>query len=115
VDAFLLFFEQMPTWQKVGWVMACLALSWVLEGSLPLVQLRYRKWRHAAANSAFLASTLLVNAVFGVASVAVVAWTDATAFGLLHVLALPVLVELALAIVLLDLAAQYWAHWLAGR
>jgi sterol desaturase/sphingolipid hydroxylase (fatty acid hydroxylase superfamily) len=115
VDAFLLFFEQMPTWQKVGWVMACLALSWVLEGSLPLVQLRYRKWRHAAANSAFLATTLLVNAVFGVASVAVVAWTDATAFGLLHVLALPVLVELALAIVLLDLAAQYWAHWLLHR
>ena len=53
MEALLVFFEQMPTWQKLAWVMTCLALSWILEGSLPLVQLRYRKWGHAGANFAF--------------------------------------------------------------
>ena len=40
MDSLLLLFEQMPTWQKLLWVMTCLGLSWVLEGSLPLVQLK---------------------------------------------------------------------------
>jgi sterol desaturase/sphingolipid hydroxylase (fatty acid hydroxylase superfamily) len=115
VEAFLLFFEQMPTWQKLVWVMACLALSWILEGSLPLVRLSYRKWRHAAANSAFLGTTLLVNAAFGVASITVVAWTSSAGFGLLHLVELPAVAELTIAVVALDLTAQYWAHYLLHR
>mgnify|MGYP002624475926 FL=1 len=112
MDALLLWFEAMPTGYKVGWVMACLAASWVLEGSLPLVQLRYRKWRHAAANFAFLGTTLLINAAFGVLSVGAAAWTATTGFGLLHLVELPTLAELLIAVVLLDLTAQYGAHWL---
>jgi sterol desaturase/sphingolipid hydroxylase (fatty acid hydroxylase superfamily) len=115
MDAFLLFFEQMPTWQKLAWVMICLGLSWILEGSLPLVQLRYRKWRHAGANFAFLATTLVINAAFGILSVAAAAWTSSTGFGLLHLVVLPVLAELLVAVVILDLTAQYFAHWLLHR
>jgi sterol desaturase/sphingolipid hydroxylase (fatty acid hydroxylase superfamily) len=92
--------------------MTCLGLSWVLEGSLPLVQLRYRKWRHARANFAFLATTLLINAAFSAVSVGAAAWTASAGFGLLNLFSLPVLAELVIAIVVLDLAAQYWAHWL---
>jgi len=112
MDTLLLFFERMPTWQKLVWVMVCLGSSWILEGSLPLVQLRYRKWRHAATNFAFLGTTLLINAAFGALSVGAAAWTTARGFGLLHLFELPLFVELLLAIVLLDLTAQYGAHWL---
>lgn len=67
----LLFFEQMPAWQKLAWVMACLAVSWALEGSFPLVQLAYRKWRHAGANFAFLATSLVINATFALGALLV--------------------------------------------
>ncbi|MDH3271354.1 MAG: hypothetical protein OEN56_08490 [Gemmatimonadota bacterium] len=73
MDQLLLFFEQMPAWQKLAWVMACLGASWILEGSFPLVRLAYRKWRHAGANFAFLGTSLVVNAAFAGASVAAVA------------------------------------------
>ena len=71
MDSFLLFFEQMPTWQKLLWVMACVGTSWALEGSFPLVELRYRKWRHAGVNFSFLAVGLVINAGFSSLSLVV--------------------------------------------
>ena len=115
MDAFLTFFEQMPTWQKLAWVMVCLGLSWILEGALPLVRLDYRKWRHAGVNSAFLATSLVINTAFGVATLTVAMWTDASRWGLLHLFVLPVWAELVVALVVLDFMAQYWAHYLLHR
>ena len=115
METLLLFFEQMPNSQKLIWVMACLAMSWLLEGSLPLVQLKYRKWRHAGANFVFLATTLIINAGFSAISVSATNWTSSQSFGLLHLFDTHVLVELAIALVLLDLTAQYWAHYLLHK
>lgn len=115
MDTFLLFFEQLPTPYKVVWVGLCLGLSWVLEGSAPLIALPYKKWRHAGANFAFLATTLAINAAFSAASVGIAAWTSASGVGLLQMVQLPVLAELLLAIIVLDLAAQYWAHYLLHK
>ena len=115
METLLLFFEQMPNSQKLIWVMVCLAMSWLLEGSLPLVQLKYRKWRHAGANFVFLATTLIINAGFSAISVSATNWTSSQSFGLLHLFDTHVLVELAIALVLLDLTAQYWAHYLLHK
>ena len=115
METLLLFFEQMPNSQKLMWVMACLAMSWLLEGSFPLVQLSYRKWRHAGANFVFLATTLIINAGFSALSVSATTWTSASSFGLLSFFEGHVLVELAVALVLLDLTAQYWAHYLLHK
>ena len=38
MDSFLLFFETMPTWQKLAWVVTCLVVCWVLEGNYPLAR-----------------------------------------------------------------------------
>ena len=115
METLLLFFEQMPNSQKLMWVMACLAMSWLLEGSFPLVQLSYRKWRHAGANFVFLATTLIINAGFSALSVSATTWTSASSFGLLSFFEVHVLVELAVALILLDLTAQYWAHYLLHK
>lgn len=115
MDELLLFFEQMPAWQKLAWVMACLGASWVLEGSFPLVRLEYRKWRHAGANLVFLGTSLLVNVTFAAAAIAAVEWTSTAELGLLHLFELPVVAELVIALVVLDLMAQYWAHYLLHR
>jgi sterol desaturase/sphingolipid hydroxylase (fatty acid hydroxylase superfamily) len=115
METLLLFFEQMPNSQKLMWVMACLAMSWLLEGSFPLVQLSYRKWPYAGANFVFLATTLIINAGFSALSVSATTWTSASSFGLLSFFEAHVLVELAVALVLLDLTAQYWAHYLLHK
>ena len=112
---FVSFFEQMPEWQRLAWVLICLGTSWLLEGGYPLVRLSYRKWRHAGFNGVFLVTSAAVNLAFGVATVAAVAWTAQHRIGFLHWVELPWWVELLLAVMLLDLTAQYLAHYLLHR
>lgn len=112
MDDVLLFFEQMPAWQKLAWVLACLAASWILEAFHPLVHLPYRKWRHAGVNGAFLATSLAINVLFGAATLAVAGWTASVGFGVLHWVDLPLWAQLVVAVAILDLTAQYVAHYL---
>ena len=103
-------FATMPHWQKVAWVAACLGGAWIAESRIPLVALDYAKWRHARVTLTLLASTMLVGAGSIAATVAVVGWTERHGVGLLRVVDWPVWVELLVAVLLLDLLAQYTAH-----
>lgn len=111
----LRFFENMPTWQKAGWILVCLSASWALEDAKPLVRLGYDKWRHARTNFVLLFTTLAINTAFTVASVGVFAWISANQVGLLYLLELPVWVRLVVAFLLLDLVGQYLVHFLLHK
>lgn len=81
----------------------------------PLNPIVNRKWRHAGFNLVFMAVTLFIASVFGLAILAMTSWTKRIEFGLLHLIDLSVWLELLLAIMLLDLVAQYSAHWMLHR
>jgi sterol desaturase/sphingolipid hydroxylase (fatty acid hydroxylase superfamily) len=115
MDSFLQFFEQMADWQKLVWVMGCLAFTWILEGSIPLARFDYRKWRHAGVNLVFLGTTFIINALFGLATVGLFAWVDANSIGLFNLISMPIWLELILAVMAFDLIGQYFVHWLLHR
>lgn len=112
---FLHFFEVMPAWQKLSWVIACLIFSWILEGNYPLVKFDYKKWSHARMNLILLVFTLLINLIFGLATVGIFNWTQINQFGLLFLFDLPIWAELIIAVLFLDLVAQYFVHYLLHR
>ncbi|MDX1461473.1 MAG: sterol desaturase family protein [Marinirhabdus sp.] len=101
----------MPTWMKALWVFFTLAIFWVLEGYYSLVVLKYNKWKHAKVNLILLLFVMIINAVFGIATVGVFNWLSETQFGILHFIEAPVWVELLLSIAVLDLIAQYFVHF----
>src|SRR5690606_40902239 len=76
MEAFLQFFEQMPVWQRAAWVFICLSFCWVLEAAFPLFQFSYNKWRHIRVNLVFLSTTMMINALFGIATAGVFVWLD---------------------------------------
>jgi sterol desaturase/sphingolipid hydroxylase (fatty acid hydroxylase superfamily) len=115
MESFLLFFEDMPSWQKLIWIFSCLGLSWILEAGFPLFQLPYGKWKHARVNMVFLSSTILINLLFGLATVGVFHWVSTNEFGILHLVELPVWAELLIALLILDLVAQYFVHYLLHK
>lgn len=115
MESFLLFFEQMPTWQRLVWVGVCLGASWALEALHPLVHLPYRKWRHAGVNLVFLGTSLAISVLFTVATVGLIDVVTAREFGLLHLVELPLWLELLVALAVLDLVAQYVAHVLLHK
>lgn len=115
MEALVQFFEQMPNWQKLAWIFVCLTISWILEGAVPLVKLNYQKWKHAGVNLIFLSTSLLINVIFGLATVGVFLWIHDTNFGLLNMVDLPAWTELLIAVMALDLVAQWLAHYLLHR
>lgn len=112
MDAFLSFFENLTSIQKLGWIFICLTISWILEGSIPLIKFNYKKWKHAGVNLIFLGTSMLINVLFGLATVGIFFWLGNNQFGILNLIELPVWLELLLAIMLLDFVAQYIAHYL---
>jgi len=101
----------MPIWMKAGWVFFTLAIFWVLEGYYNLFQLKYKKWKHAKANLILLLFVMIINAVFGIVTAGVFVWLQESQIGLLHLFEAPVWVELIVAILILDLIAQYGVHF----
>ena len=115
MSAFLLFFEQMPVWQKLGWVIFCIAVFWLIEGYYRDVNNPYDKTRHAKTNFGLLSLVMVINVVFGVLTAGVFIWLNQSNFGLLNYVTAPVWVELALSIMVLDLIAQYGVHYLLHK
>lgn len=111
MEAFLTFFEQMPAWQKLLWVSACLFFSWFFEALYPLVKLNYKKWRHAGVNLIFLATSLTINLLFGLLTVGVFVFIAKHEIGVLHYVNLPIWAELLIALLFLDFVAQYVIHY----
>lgn len=112
---FLNFFEAMPAWQKLGWIVGCLWFSWSLEGFIPLVRFQYRKWKHAGVNFVFLATTVTINLLYGLLTLGVFNWVGNNSFGLLYLFDLPIGIELLIAVMVLDLIGQYWVHYLLHK
>ncbi|MEM6318292.1 MAG: sterol desaturase family protein [Bacteroidota bacterium] len=115
MEAFLNFFETMPTWQKLAWVITCISANWIVELGYPLVKFDYKKWKHAGVNFIFLASDMTINVLFGLATVGIFAWLSTNEFGLLYLVDWPLWVELLIAVMVLDLVAQYLAHYLLHK
>lgn len=115
MHTFLTFFEQMPAWQKLIWVIFCLTVTWILEGNYPLFRFGYRKWRHAGVNFIFLAFTLTINVLFGILTVGIFSWIKENNIGLLFYVNFPIWLELIIAVLLLDLFAQYTVHYLLHK
>jgi sterol desaturase/sphingolipid hydroxylase (fatty acid hydroxylase superfamily) len=115
MNEFLSFFEALTNLQKLGWVVLCMAFFWFVEGAFPAVALGYHKWKHAKVNLVLLVSTILINAIFGLVAAGVFIWVDAHQIGLLHLVELPLWLELVLGIMLLDFIAQFGVHYLLHK
>lgn len=115
MEALLTFVEQMPSWQKLAWIFICLSFNWIGEAIRPLFNFSYNKVKHIGVNMVFLASDVILNLLFSLATVGVFAWMQTNQFGLLNWIDLPLVVELLIAIMVLDLFAQYGVHYFLHR
>jgi sterol desaturase/sphingolipid hydroxylase (fatty acid hydroxylase superfamily) len=115
MEKFLDFFESMPTWQRLAWIVSCLVVCWLLEAGFPLFRFNYNKLRHAGVNFVFLSTTMVINLVFGIATVNVFPFLERNNLGLLQWIDLPIWAELFIAILIFELLAQYTVHYLLHR
>lgn len=115
IDVLVTFFENLSSLQKLIWLITCLSFFWILEGAYPLKIHKYNKWKHAKTNLVLLASTMTINVIFGIATIGVFSWIEATNFGLLNWIVLPTWLEIIAAIMILDFTSQYVVHYLLHK
>ena len=112
MEAFLEYFESMPSWQKLAWIVICLSFNLIGEAVQPLFNFDYKKLRHLGTTLVFLVVDLSINVLFGLATIGIMMWLSANEIGLLYLVDLPLIIELLIGIMLLDFMAQYFVHYL---
>lgn len=112
MESFLNYLASLPDVYKVLWLALCLSIASIAEVFIPLVHSNYDRWKHLRTNLAFLLTTILINALFSLILVNLLATMASYELGLFYLIDLPVWIELILALLILDLLAQYTIHYL---
>jgi len=110
MENMIVFFEELQSWHKLVWILICLSAALGIEMIRPLFKGGYRSWGHTRTNLVFLATLIIINAIFGLLTLGLFTWIDATGWGLLNQVEWSLWVELLVTVMAFDLISQYLAH-----
>ena len=104
--------------ERMSFLVGGLLIFWILEGAIPLIQLRYKrnKVRHAAINFVFTAIHLVIH--FGIAILIVLLsdWCEDQSFGIVYWTHSNTSIFLSIVIAVLALDFSSWlVHWVMHK
>lgn len=110
MDAFIAFFEDIPSSYRTLILAGGILFFWILEGVVPLFSTGYRRYRHAALNAVFTLTTMVVN--FSLAFLIVKSADLATSMeiGVMHWVSAPLWLSVLLGVMVLDLISAWLIH-----
>lgn len=116
MEAFLNYFENIPTLHRSLLLVGGITFFWLLEGGIPLFKFKYKKWQHALPNFFFTLTTIIIN--FGLAFLLLFTadWVKANQFGIINWLPdMPLWLYALLGVLLLDFFGAYLAHYVEHK
>jgi sterol desaturase/sphingolipid hydroxylase (fatty acid hydroxylase superfamily) len=98
--------------ERLAFLVGGLLLFWIIEGAIPLLQLRYKrnKYRHAAVNFGFTLIHLLIHTFLAIIIISLSDWCKANRFGLVHWLNVGVVGTILISILVLDFFGGWLVH-----
>ena len=112
MEHILNYFETIPSLHRSIILVGGLTFFWTLEGSVPLFQFNYKKWRHAWPNLFFTGTTIVINFSLAFLLLASADWVVQNEFGLLYWLPeMPLWLFAILGILMMDLIGAYLPHF----
>jgi len=116
MEAIYTYFETIPSSHRSLILVSGITFFWILEYIVPLFQLKYKKIKHAGINIFFTLTTILVNFLLAFLLLMTSDWAIANNFGILQWLPeMPLWATLLLGVMLLDLIAAWFSHWVEHR
>lgn len=115
MEAFIDFFENIPTAFRAGILIGGIFLFWIVEGVFPLFEFGYKKVRHAGIN--LFLNGLFVVIGLGFAGVLVWSsdWATTQGFGVLQWIEMPLWAQAIVGVMLLDFFGAYLIHWIEHK
>jgi len=112
LETLIEYFENIPSVYRTGLFMGGLLFFWIIEGVVPLYKLKYKKVKHGALNLFFTTVFLLIGLGSAWLILQVSEYSINNNYGLLQLITLPVIWQVIMGILLLDLIGAYFIHWL---
>ena len=110
------YFGHIPSSHRSAILVGGIMFFWLVEGSWPLFQFQYNKWRHAGVNFFFTLTTILVNFPLAFILVKSSSWAVDNQFGILHLIPnLPLWIQALAGLLFLDLIGAWTAHWVQHK
>lgn len=111
METLLNYFETIPSSHRALIIAGGLTFFWLLEGMVPLVGFKYKKWKHAVPNLFFTLTTILVNLPLAILFLKSSDWVMANNFGILNWLpTMPIWLYGVMGIFLIDFIGAYLPH-----
>lgn len=116
METIINYFETIPSLHRSLILVGGLTFFWLLEGTLPLFNFKYKKWKHAAPNIFFTFTTVIVNFTLAFLLVKTADWVKHNDFGIINWIPnLPLWAYVLLGVLLLDLIGAYLAHYVEHK
>ena len=115
MEAFVEFFENIPSSFRAGILIGGIFVFWIIEGVFPLFEFGYKKVRHALINGALTLFFMVIG--LGFAGILLWASTYATEnqVGLLYMVEMTLWLQALVGVMLLDLIGAYFVHWVEHK
>ncbi len=116
MDTILNYFETIPSAHRSLILIGGITFFWLLEGVLPLMSFKYKKWKHALPNLFFTATTVIINFTLAGLLLATSDWVVANKFGIINWLPdMSIWFYGILGVLLLDFFGAYLAHYVEHK
>jgi sterol desaturase/sphingolipid hydroxylase (fatty acid hydroxylase superfamily) len=110
------YFQTIPSSHRSILLIGGIALFWMIENSVPLFEMQYRKWHHAGINFFFTVTTIIINFSLAFLLFKSSDWVSSQHFGLLYWLNIDALwLQALIGLLLMDLIGAYSAHYVQHK
>ena len=98
--------------ERMAILVGGLLFFWILEGSIPLLKLRFKKTRlrHAGANLGLTVIHLIIHTILAIVIVKISDWTGANHFGIINWTGAGIVFTILLTIVIVDFFGGWFVH-----
>jgi sterol desaturase/sphingolipid hydroxylase (fatty acid hydroxylase superfamily) len=115
IEAIKTYFETIPSLHRALILAGGISFFWIIESAVPLFQFKYNKTKHAALNIFFTFTTIAINFAFALVMVKASDYVVANGWGLLQFVKMPLILELIVGLMLLDLIGAYLVHMIEHK
>ncbi len=106
------YFANIPSLHRTIILVGGLVLFSLIESAVPLMSLKYDRWKHAAVNIFFTLTTIVVNFVMAFILVYSSDYVVANGIGILQWIEMPTIVFLVSGLLLMDFLGAWLPHWI---
>ena len=111
IDTIIEYFSNIPSSHRSLILITGLVFFSLIESAVPLMSLKYNRWRHAWINIFFTLTTIVVNFVLAFLLVKSSDYVVANNIGILQWISLPLVAQLIVGLMLLDFLGAWLPHW----